>query len=154
MIDAIDGPAIRQGEKTQDRYSGIWDFSLFLRMVSLLTLVVSIFLWARMLGFHGDDIQKLFEKNNFEGIVTAVVAIAMPLLCVGLWLGMSWGVILWALVGGGLTVLHFSMRPLPAELYILGLILCFLLAFYCIGLGVVFLIARRQAAGLLRKGTN
>jgi len=73
-----------------------------------------------------------------------MLSVLTPTLSVGLWLGMSWGVILWGLLACGLLLSHFAYIPLNILNYSFASGLFVLFAFYCVALLIRYLIKRKQ----------
>lgn len=144
MVGGTDRAALTEKET---RNNGSFDkvvFSFFLKVLGLLMLAVAIYFWSLVLGVHGEDISMLFERNHFEAYLLVLLSVLTPTVSVGLWLGMSWGVILWGLLGCGLLTSHFAYRPLNILNYSFASALFVLSAFYCVALLIRFLINKRD----------
>lgn len=144
MVGSLGGSAISQEKISRSRRVPDFIFIVFLRLLSLIVLAVGIFIWTRIIGLNGPDLAQIFASDPFNGVVHGGLAAVVPVLGVGLWLGMSWGLILWGLVGGGLIAAHFILKPLGLELYTFGASLVVLLAFYCVALLIKYLFLRNK----------
>ncbi|MEP1443780.1 MAG: DUF6163 family protein [Hyphomicrobiales bacterium] len=144
MVGGTDRRALTEQET---RSKGSFDkiiFGFFLKMLGLTMLLIAVYFWSLVLGVRGEDIQMLFERNNFEAYVLVLLSVLTPTVSVGLWLGMSWGVILWGLLGCGLLLGHFFYEPLSVLYYSFASGLFVLSVFYCVALLIKYLIKRRE----------
>lgn len=132
MLSSISGTVVQP-----DRTSAIHGyldlgFLLYLRAVSLVLVAVAIGIWMRIVGFEGPDLQQIFVKDNLSGFVHFVLAVSIPILSVGLWLNLSWGIILWGMIGIGLVACGYTFDALNSEFVAFGLVLSGSLIFYII----------------------
>ena len=144
MVGGTDRGALTEQET---RRRGSFDkvvFGIFLKFLGLLMLIVAVYFWSLVLGVRGEDIQMLFERNNFEAYLLVMLSVLTPTVSVGLWLGMSWGVILWGLLGCGLLFSHFFYTPLNLLNYSFASALFVLIAFYCVALIIRYIIKKRE----------
>lgn len=144
MVGGTSGPALTQENLTRMNRVSRLGFIIFLRSLSLVVIAVAVYFWTRIIGLNGPDLHHVIEQDESTGVVLVVLAIAAPALGVGLWLGMSWGVILWAFVAIGLLAVHFGIQALPIEFYTFGAVLLTCLAFYCVALSLQYLIKLGQ----------
>lgn len=145
MSDRLNDPAISEADNPVIDDPAAIGFMVFLRMLGLVVIAVGILLWSQVLGLEGPDLQDLFENDEFQAILIAVLAIVTPVLGVGLWLGMTWALILWGLLGGGLLVLDYMVGKISVQMYVFACVLIVLLAFYGLALFVRFMMRRKKA---------
>lgn len=136
IIQNTDERAIRQHAASASHLAMETLFATCLKIVAIFILLLSIIVWSRVLGYHSPDIQAVFATDHVAGLLLGALAILMPVLSVGLWLQMSWGLILWAMIGGGLVLMNAFFTAIPTEIYIFGLIFGLLLIVYCAALAV------------------
>ncbi|MEP3233771.1 MAG: DUF6163 family protein [Hyphomicrobiales bacterium] len=144
MVGGTDRAALTEQET---RSKGSIDkviFGVFLRAIGLLMLGIAVYFWSLVLGVHGEDISKLFDRNNYEAYILVLLSVLTPTVSVGLWLGMSWGVILWGMLGCGLLLSHFFYIPLNVLNYSFASALFVLAVFYCVALLIRYLVKRRE----------
>lgn len=134
IIQNTDERAIRQNEGSGSNRFIETLFSVALKVVAILVLLLSIVVWSRVLGFHSPDIQAVFAADHVAGLLLGALAILMPVLSIGLWLQMSWGLILWAMMGGGLVLMNALFSTIPTEIYVFGVLFGLLLIVYCLAL--------------------
>lgn len=145
MVGGTDRAAISEKEAGRKKSLESLVFGVFLRLLSLAILVVSVFFWSMVLGVHGEDIQMLHRRNPFEAYLLVALSVLTPTVSVGLWLGMSWGVILWGLLGAGLLICHFFLAPLNLTFYSFASALVVLMVFYCVALMIRYLVGRKKS---------
>ena len=144
MVGGTDRAALTE---KQTRNIGSFDkiiFAVFLRVLGLLMLIVAIYFWSLVLGVHGEDISKLFERNHYDAYLLVALSVLTPTVSVGLWLGMSWGVILWGMLGCGLLLSHFIFMPLNILNYSFASSLFVLTVFYCVALLIGYFIKKKE----------
>ena len=144
MVGGTDRAALTEQQSVSNKSLDKLVFGVFLRLLSLAILVVAVFLWSIVLGVHGEDIAQIFDRDPFEAYLLVILCVLTPTISIGLWLGMSWGIILWAIVGGGLLICHFFFVPLSLMFYSFASALCVLLSFYCIALFIRYLFERKK----------
>lgn len=134
MVDGTDRAAFTEQETRSNGSIDKVVFGIFLRVLSLLMLGVAVYFWSLVLGVHGEDISKLFSRNHYDAYLLVMLSVLTPTVSVGLWLGMSWGVILWGMLCCGLLLSHFFYMPLNILNYSFASALFVLVAFYCVAL--------------------
>ena len=144
MVGGTDRAALTEKETQRISSFDKMVFAAFLRVLGLLMLIVAIYFWSLVLGVHGEDISKLFERNHFEAYLLVMLSVLTPTVSVGLWLGMSWGVILWGMLGCGLLLVHFIFMPLNILNYSFASSLFVLIVFYCVALLIRYYIRKKD----------
>ncbi|MDD9909774.1 MAG: DUF6163 family protein [Ahrensia sp.] len=92
MIDAriLDAPPTDPTE--------IWArfaFSVFLRLLSVVFLVLTLMVWASAVGYLDNSLTRFDTMPTQTRIYVAVLAVLNPVACVGLWATLSWGRTVW-----------------------------------------------------------
>ena len=87
MVGGTDRAALTEKETQRISSFDKMVFAAFLRVLGLLMLIVAIYFWSLVLGVHGEDISKLFERNHFEAYLLVMLSVLTPTVSVGLWLG-------------------------------------------------------------------
>ena len=144
MVGGTDRAAITEKEASSIGSFEKIVFGVFLRIFGLFMLVVAIYFWSLVLGVHGEDISKLFARNHFEAYLLVMLSVLTPTVSVGLWLGMSWGIILWGVLGCGLLLCHFFFMPLSVLNYSFASALFVLIVFYCVALLIRYFIKKKE----------
>ncbi len=66
------------------------------RITSAVWLAGAVIVWMRLVGYETDVIVASWHNPGGPWISTAVAAVVMPVISVGLWLAAPWGIVLWA----------------------------------------------------------
>ena len=108
-------------------------FKLFLRLLAIVFFAGAIYTWMRAIGYwEGADYR--FDTMGLElKIYSAVMAVMLPVACVGLWTTLPWGRVIWffAIAFQSVSLLRF-----PGLFEHPSLVLVFHLS--CLALYVVF----------------
>ena len=70
-------------------------FMVFKRCVAAFLMAIALYNWAELIGLAGTGRFDLVSSN--ERIVEVVLAVAYPAAAAGLWFGVGWGLVLWAI---------------------------------------------------------
>ncbi len=111
----------RQDKKKNKTHNIAKLFQYYRAFASLIILALGIYLWFGVVGYKGSDILALYKINNFDAVLRGVLAILLPTLGVGLWLGMKWSLILWGMITFCLS-LFFSVMVEPGEILVFSLL--------------------------------
>lgn len=91
------------------------------RLVSLFWLAAALLLWARLVGYADSQLTLQWHAPGGPVLTTLVLALATPVVSVGLWLLASWGAVLWAAtVALGIALLVLAPQSLPFGVLELG----------------------------------
>ena len=90
-------------------------FVVFKRCVAAFLLVIALYNWAELIGFFGTGRFDLVAPN--QRIVEVVLAVAYPAAAAGLWFGVGWGLVLWAI--GAVLEMLLSASPTFVSVHIL-----------------------------------
>ncbi|UOM33785.1 hypothetical protein [Acuticoccus sp. I52.16.1] len=66
------------------------------KIASVVWLAGAVIVWIRLLGYSEDALVASWHEPGGPWISTAIAAVTMPVISVGLWLSASWGVVLWS----------------------------------------------------------
>ena len=85
-------------------------FTVFMRLMAVACFYFGLRYWDLVIGFttHGAlrfDVLKLPWRT-----VSATLAVLYPIIALGLWMGASWGVVLWLAAAGGEVLMHTLWR--------------------------------------------
>ncbi|WP_180897711.1 DUF6163 family protein [Martelella soudanensis] len=72
-------------------------FTVFKRCVAAFLLVIALYNWAELIGLAGDGTGRFDLVSSNQRIVEVVLAVAYPAAAAGLWFGVGWGLVLWAI---------------------------------------------------------
>lgn len=71
--------------------------AIIVRLVATLWLFGVVTVWARLIGLSDSALVFDWHAPSGPWMGTAIAAVVMPVVAVGLWLLSSWGVVLWAI---------------------------------------------------------
>ncbi|WP_027486128.1 DUF6163 family protein [Allorhizobium undicola] len=81
-------------------------FVLFLRIVAFCGLWVGLKYWAMLVGFPGQGAMR-FDLMPIPWRVAATsLAVVFPVAAIGLWMTVSWGVVIWIIGAGAQIAMH------------------------------------------------
>ena len=66
-----------------------------LRLMSLVFVGLTIFIWAQAVGFGERDLLRFDLLTSVQKSFTAVFCVLFPVAAVGLWTTLSWGRVVW-----------------------------------------------------------
>jgi hypothetical protein len=118
-------------------YTITWRIVLlaFLRVIGATLVIAGIIHWARIIGYVPWRGAYFLEMPTDWRAVTIYYAVFDLAAAVGLWLGASWGVVMWLLVALSQMTMHslfsdtFGQRPWEITYYIITIITYFGLAY-------------------------
>jgi len=108
---------------------------LFLRGIGATLLVAGIIHWARIIGYVPWRGLYFLDMPTEWQAVTIYYAVFDLAASVGLWLGVSWGVVMWLMVALSQMTMHsmfadtFGHRPWEITYYIITIVTYFCLAY-------------------------
>lgn len=68
---------------------------IFLRIISIILLIIALQYWTRLTGVFSGDEYRYDTMSEHWRIASLFLAIALPVTALGLWNGSSWGIVLW-----------------------------------------------------------
>ena len=107
----------------------------YLRLIGLHLLGAGIIHWARIVGFSEWRGHWFWEMPIAEQTVTVYFGVLDLVSAIGLWLGVSWGVVIWIFRILTQTVMHtafadvFGRRPYEIVFFVLTVGVYFILAY-------------------------
>ncbi len=107
----------------------------YLRLIGLHLLGAGIIHWARIVGFSEWRGHWFWEMPVAEQTVTVYFGVLDLVSAIGLWLGVSWGVVIWIFRILTQTVMHtafsdiFGRRPYEIGFFVLTVGIYFVLAY-------------------------
>ncbi|MEM6761365.1 MAG: DUF6163 family protein, partial [Pseudomonadota bacterium] len=88
--------------------------AVVMRLMALAWLVGTVVVWGRLVGYLEGSLTLAWHAAEGPWLVALAAAILGPVVTVGLWLGSSWGLVIWAsALLGGLAVLVLAPAALP-----------------------------------------
>ncbi|NKB52000.1 MAG: hypothetical protein GKR97_07220 [Rhizobiaceae bacterium] len=123
------------GSKPRSRAARINDFMfrLFLRCLAVIFFAAAIFTWLCAIGYWEGTNYRFDTMGLALKIYTAVMAVMLPVACVGLWTTLSWGRVIWFFAVAFQSV---SLIRFPDLFQYPGLVLLFHLS--CLAIYVIF----------------
>lgn len=84
-------------------------FNLFLRLLAIVFFAGAIYTWLRAIGYWEGADYRFDTMSVALKIYTAVMAVMLPVACVGLWTTLPWGRVIWffAIAFQSVTLLRF-----------------------------------------------
>ncbi|MCQ8781421.1 DUF6163 family protein [Mangrovibrevibacter kandeliae] len=84
----------------------------FCRLAGLALFAAGIGFWIRIVGFYDGPLWRFDLMPPWWKAAAATLAVLYPVAGVGLWMAVSWGVVLWVLVAGVEAVMHLGFPTL------------------------------------------
>ncbi len=85
-------------------------FVIFLRVVAVACLWFGLQYWSMLVGYSHAGSGRFDLLNLPWRVAAAGLAVVFPVAALGLWLGGSWGPVIWVLAAGG-QILMFGVWP-------------------------------------------
>lgn len=82
-------------------------FRLFCKCVALVFIGFAIFHWMNVVGFSNNDV-RIDTISNDRKIGLAFLAIIQPVAALGLWSGLTWGLVVWAMAAAGEVLMYIA----------------------------------------------
>lgn len=107
----------------------------FLRVIGGTLVIAGVIHWARIIGYVPWRGLYFWDMPTEWQAVTIYFAVFDLAAAVGLWLGVSWGVVMWLMVALSQVTMHslfsdtFGNRPWEITYYIITIVLYFGLAY-------------------------
>lgn len=74
-----------------------WAMVIFLRLLSLCFIVLTLYVWLRVVGFWQGAENRFDTMSSGLKVLTAILSVLFPVSAVGLWTTLSWGRVVWLL---------------------------------------------------------
>lgn len=91
-------------------------FVVFKRCVAAFLLLIALYNWAELIGLLGDGAGRFDLVSSDQRVAEVVMAVTYPAAAVGLWFGVGWGLVLWAI--GTVVEIFLSGSPAYVSLHI------------------------------------
>lgn len=103
----------KASERTQFRIDGLLHF--FCKALAIIFVGLTIARWMQVIGFSDPDVRFDTMSNELRWGV-AYLAVVQPVAALGLWSGLAWGYVVWAMAAAGeIATLHFSASGLAGH---------------------------------------
>ncbi|MEM7288893.1 MAG: DUF6163 family protein [Pseudomonadota bacterium] len=86
-------------------------FRLFCKLIALVFILFSLAQWMKLTGFSDNSI-RFDTMTSIAKISSVFLAIIQPIAALGLWSGLTWGLVVWAIAACGETALLLSYPEL------------------------------------------
>lgn len=119
-------------------------FSIYLRLLSVVFFAAAVYTWMTAIGYWEGDNYRFDTMGVALKIYTAIMAVMLPVACVGLWTTLPWGRVIWffAIAFQSVTLLRFpEMFATPMAVLIFHL--CCLVVYAVFQL-LLFVIAKKE----------
>lgn len=95
-------------------------FTVFMRMTAVACFYFGLRYWDLVIGLTSHSAIRFDVMTVPWRTMSAVLAVAYPIIALGLWLGSLWGAVIWAAVAVGEVLLHTVWAPIfgPDDLLI------------------------------------
>ncbi|MEP0944477.1 MAG: DUF6163 family protein [Rhizobiaceae bacterium] len=119
-------------------------FSIYLRLLSVVFFAAAVYTWMTAIGYWEGDSYRFDTMGVALKIYTAIMAVMLPVACVGLWTTLPWGRVIWffAIAFQSVTLLRFPemfVAPMAVLIFHLG---C--LVVYAVFQLLLFVIAKKE----------
>ncbi|MCO6185816.1 DUF6163 family protein [Rhizobium sp. L1K21] len=81
-------------------------FTVFMRFVAVSCFYFGLHYWAMLIGYTDNGAMRFDLMSSQWRTVATCLAVLYPVAALGLWSGVSWGVVLWAAAAGYETLIH------------------------------------------------
>ena len=99
-------PADRPAERL-NRILVVWLY----RLAGVLLFALGLDYWVRLVGVHDGPLWRFDTMPLGWQVAAPALAVLCPVAGVGLWMTVSWGAVLWALVAAVEAVMHLGFPP-------------------------------------------
>ena len=132
--------------KTPSRMQQIIEllFSIFLRLLAVVFFAGAIYTWMTAVGYW-EGLNFRFDTMGVAlKIYTAIMAVMLPVACVGLWTTLPWGRVIWffAVAFQSVSLLRFPDLFIAPNLILIFHIFCLVL--YVVFQLLLFVIAKKE----------
>ena len=132
--------------KTPSRMQQIIEllFSIFLRLLAVVFFAGAIYTWMTAVGYW-EGLNFRFDTMGVAlKIYTAIMAVMLPVACVGLWTTLPWGRVIWFFAVGfqSVSLLRFPDLFIAPNLILIFHICCLVL--YVVFQLLLFVIAKKE----------
>ena len=119
-------------------------FSIYLRLLSVVFFAAAVYTWMTAIGYWEGDSYRFDTMGVALKIYTAIMAVMLPVACVGLWTTLPWGRVIWffAIAFQSVTLLRFPemfVAPMAVLIFHLG---CWVV--YAVFQLLLFVIAKKE----------
>ncbi|MBJ3778181.1 DUF6163 family protein [Acuticoccus mangrovi] len=88
--------------------------AIIMKVAGIAWLAGAIIIWGRLVGYLESSLNPGWHAADGPWLTTIVAAVAYPVVSIGLWLGGSWGVVVWAAaIGAGVALAVLNPMLLP-----------------------------------------
>jgi hypothetical protein len=119
-------------------------FSLFLRLLSIVFFAAAIYTWMTAIGYWEGANFRFDTMGTALKIYTAIMAVMLPVACVGLWTTLPWGRVIWffAIAFQSVSLLRFPDLFVAPTAVLIFHISCLVL--YVVFQLLLFVIAKKE----------
>ena len=132
--------------KTPSRMQQIIEllFSIFLRLLAIVFFAAAIYIWMTAIGYWEGANYRFDTMGVALKIYTAIMAVMLPVACVGLWTTLPWGRVIWffAVAFQSVSLLRFPDMFFAPNLVLIFHICC--LVIYVVFQLLLFVIAKKE----------
>lgn len=99
------------------------------RLAGFLLFCLGTMYWIRIVGVHEGMLWRFDLMPTAWKVAAASLAVLYPVAGVGLWMTVSWGAVIWALIVFGEGLMHFGLPEIfgEADIFLLLNVIGFLL---------------------------
>lgn len=115
-----------------------------LRLMSLVFVGLTIFIWAQAVGFGERDLLRFDLLTSVQKSFTAVFCVLFPVAAVGLWTTLSWGRVVWFMAVAAQLLSYTVWNDLLGIPVAVLLLHAIGIAIYLILLGADLFIAKKE----------
>ena len=119
-------------------------FSVFLRLLSGVFFAGAIYIWMTAIGYWEGANYRFDTMGTALKIYTAIMAVMLPVACVGLWTTLPWGRVIWffAIAFQSVFLLRFPELFVPSNAVLIFHVSCLIL--YVVFQLLLFVIAKKE----------
>ncbi len=103
-----DNDALRELKPTLAQRGRIW----LMRILSLYCLYFGLFYWVRLIGLEDGALWRFDLMPVQWKVASASLAALYPCAAMGLWMGVSWGAVLWIIAAGAEIAMYLWLPHL------------------------------------------
>lgn len=85
------------------------------RLAGLLMFALGMLYWIRIVGIHEGALWRFDLMPTAWKVASASLAVLYPVAGVGLWMTVSWGAVIWALILIGEAIMHLGLPDIFGE---------------------------------------
>jgi hypothetical protein len=81
-------------------------YTIFMRLMAVFCFYYGLRYWVQVIGFGGEGSIRFDLMDVPLRTVSTLLAVLYPITSLGLWMGASWGLVLWVAAAGGEILMH------------------------------------------------